>query len=270
LGDSAPSAGNLYAGAVATDVEEPASTATQQASSTPGAPATQLTTELADAKLPDVEGDNAQDEVGGGGGSALAQEAGDASAQGSAHDHGDLVGSGASLDLDQPLHALGLDLGGLPALDDLLHAAADQLGMVPLVGDLLGDVGHSVASAADGVLSGLTSVVSIGGSGATDSHGGATASAGTFNFAESSPSTTDPMVGHGGYSDYGIALHLSPVEAGLPSAGSDSPSSPTGGTLDDMVHYDSLSDISHLSVPAVSDALHADEAVLKTAADGLA
>ena len=169
-----------------------------------------------------------------------------------------------SLAIGQPLEVGGVDLqlanGVLDGLDNLLPGV--QLD-VPLIADLLGTATYSIGSLANGALSNLSPILSIGGLG--DGHGDdATGSGGHLNFADPPlPSDPEAAPSQHGYTDYGIALNLSFSD---PEPASSTQSSSDAGDPASFDHGDWHAP----SMGATSDALHADDAVLRIAGDTLA
>jgi hypothetical protein len=169
--------------------------------------------------------------------------------------------SQTSLALGQPLEMGDVDLklasGVLDGLDNLLPGVEIE---VPLIADLLSSVTDSAAAITNGALSGLSPILSIGGLG--DSYGGdndgAMGSGGHLNF-EDAPMPSDPeaVPSQSGYTEYGIALNLSFSDSESTAESGDGGSGPS-----------SFDDAPAVDVP--SDALHADEAVLRIAGDTLA
>jgi hypothetical protein len=90
-------------------------------------------------------------------------------------------------------------------------------------------------------------------------------SSGQLHFAQSAPSASDPLADGGGHTTYGIALNLGAEGIGAGSASGQDAA--LGGSVLEQLSGDQLSGI---ELHTVSDALHVDQAVLRTAGDILA
>ncbi len=253
---AAPIANNLPNISVSTATESPEPITYQHAPTMPEYASTQLSTELGAAKIapatdtltPDVG-------VGGGGGHgfATADASADAAAPGEPllvafNPAGEMLDLGLNFDLSDTAHNL---LGGL----------ADGLGSLPLVGGLLEDVGHTLAGTAGGLLSSLEPVVSLVGidSGSAPASSLDLGSPGMLSFDGAPAAHHELATPGGGYTTYGIALNI---------GGSD----PGHAAIDDALTTSGLDSLAfdHFDHGASSDALHLDQAVLKTASDILA
>jgi hypothetical protein len=249
-GEDGAAADNLPVNAIDTDAEEPINVVSPQGPMIVNPPPAELSGEAGDAEIPDPEEGTAQrlSEGSGGGGGGESAPATDAG------------GQQISLALGQPLEAGDIDLkltsGVIDGLDNLVPGVELD---VPLIANLLSSTTNGVAAIADGALSTLSTVLSIGGLG--DSHEGgddATVSGGHLNFEDAqSASEPEAVPSQGGYTEYGIALNLSFSDSESTAEASDGDAAPS-----------SPDDAPPVDVP--SDALHADEAVLRIGGDTLA
>jgi hypothetical protein len=146
---------------------------------------------------------------------------------------------------------LDLDLGR--TLQTVLDNVSNGLEGLPLVGGLLDSFGSA--------LNPVTSLVGLGSS--HDEYG--MGASGQIHFAQSAPSASDLLNAGGGHTNYGIALNLGEAGIGLGSASGHDAA--TGASVLDPLSDDRLLGI---DLHTVSDALHVDQAVLRTAADILA
>jgi hypothetical protein len=266
--DTAPIANHLPDVNVATATESPDPITYQHAATMPEYVAAPLASELAEAKTVPVAELGPELSAGGhgGGGGGVA----DAGAGGEGQVH---------LGLAQPLAALGqdgglLDLGLHLDLGDLLHdvlgTATDGLGGLPLVGGLLHGVGDAVGGTLGNVSSALEPVVSLVGIGHDDAsgYGSDLGLPGQLLFgpSEGASGPSELVSPVGNYTTYGIALSIGG------SAGSSSADAALNADASDGIGLD-MPAIDHLSgadLHVGSDALHLDQAILRTAADTLA
>lgn len=268
---TAPIANNLPDVNISTATESPEPVAYAHAATMAAYASSATASELAAAKVipvahlgPDLD---AVGHGGGGGG-------GSASADGSAG------GTEASLHLgvDQPLLAafghdgslvdLGLHLDLSDTTQSILGLASGTLGGLPLVGGLLAELGDTVAGTAGNAVSSLEPVVSLlgGHSAGMSNYGNDTGLPGQllFSSADHSSAPSEILSPIGNYTTYGIALSMG---------------GPHDSSGESAVHADAF-DAHSLDVLAAdhlpgtdthfgSDALHLDQAILRTAADVL-
>ena len=257
-GHTAPIVNNLPNISVSTATEGPDAVNYQHASLADLPAATGLSSELAEAKI--APGADTLGQGGGGAGAVVGSAATDSAGQHVALGTPGLVAfshSGEPVDL-------GLHL-------DLAHGGADSLGNL-LVGELIEAVGSNLASTTGSLLSGLEPVVSLIGingdnQGANSSD---VASPGQLSFDDSSsPASSQHELAtqSGGYTHYGIALNL---------GASDIAHGSTEATAHaDLLGVNVLDSLPTAHLPGgdlngPSDALHLDQALLRTASDILA
>jgi hypothetical protein len=259
-GATAPIANNLPNISVSTATEAPESITYQHAPTLPAYAPTPLSSELGEAKIAPIADGFAHGGAAGGGGASGGHpmSADDASLTSEASDgafvafnsSGELLDLGLSLDMNDTAQGLG--------------GISDVLSSLPLVGGLLGNLGDSLADATDHllpVLSPATSLISLDGG----HEGAGVASPGQIDFSFGAPSGSPALVSDsGGYTNYGIALSLGGSDAGT-SAGEGHVDSDLTGGLDAWA-LDHLPGVDH----GTSDALHIDQAVMRTASDILA
>lgn len=210
---------------------------------------------------------------GGGGGSA-------ASASGDGATNGEPLGHSLASLLDQPLvAAVGhdgslIDLGLHSDLSDTAHnllgAVSASLGSLPLVGDTLEGLGDFVGKTAGTLLSPLEPVASLIGIGDSEPHhfGNDLGLPGQLQFSSGNdPSVPTELVStHGNYTSYGIALSVGTSHDAVGSADA----SVHSDASDQMLDIHIADDLPGSGLHVGSDALHLDQAILRTAADVLA
>ncbi len=257
---SAPIVNNLPTIAVSTASESPAPVPAQQAAS--GAPLPNPTAhagDLTQAKIADGGDEFGHGGVGGGGSGGYSDSAQHDALSSFADGDGVHLALGGNhlMAFDQfgaPLDlGLNLDLDLGRTLQGVLDNVSDGLEGLPLVGGLLDSLGSA--------LNPVTSLVGLGSS--HDAHGHdahGMGSSGQLHFAQSAPSASDPLADGGGHTTYGIALNLGAEGIGAGSASGQDAA--LGGSV--------LEQLSGIELHTVSDALHVDQAVLRTAGDILA
>ena len=261
-GHTAPIVNNLPNISVSTATEGPDAVNYQHASLADLPAATGLSSELAEAKI--APGADTLGQGGGGAGALVGSAATDSAGQHVALGTPGLVASSHSgVPVDLGLH---LDLA-----HGLLGGGADSLGNL-LVGELIEAVGSNLASTAGSLLSGLEPVVSLIGINGDNqgAHSSDVASPGQLSFDDSSsPASSQHELAtpSGGYTHYGIALNLGASDI-------------AHGSTEATVHADLLGVNVLDSLPTAhlpggdlngpSDALHLDQALLRTASDILA
>ena len=261
-GATAPIANNLPNINVSTATEAPEPITYQHAPTLPAYAPTPLSSELGDAKIEPVADGVAHGGSAAGGGTFGGHPvpADDVSLTSAASD-GAFVAFNTS---GEPLD-LGLSLDMNAAAQGLLSGISEVLSTLPLVGGLLGNLGDSLTDAAGNllpVLSPATSLIGLDGG----HEGTGVGSPGHINFSSGAPSDFPTLVSDsGGYTDYGIALSL--------GGGSDAGTSPSEAPVDsdfasglDAWAFNHLPGVDH----STSDALHLDQAVMRTASDILA
>ena len=264
--DAAPIINNLPNIDVSTATEGPEAITDQQAPTLPSSASTQLSSELGEAKFaPGADVPQGQG-AGGGGGAGYHADAGPGEGAVDATGTHLLLGEGqlfAIANDGQPLD-LGLHFHLSDAVQGLLGGVAETLDGLPLVGSALGEVGGTLASTTGNPLS----LVGISGDDAdSPSYSNDVGMPGQLNFSDSEASAQPHELAapNGGYTTYGIALNLGSADT------------PVSGAA--AVHADALGPsvlgnlIDHLPnshLDSSSDALHLDQAVLRTATDILA
>ena len=158
---------------------------------------------------------------------------------------------------------LGLSLDMNDTAQGLLGGVSDVLSSLPLIGSLLGNLGDTLASSLP-ALSPATSLIGLDG-GHDDAQGAGVGSPGQINFSFGAPSDSPALVSDsGGYTNYGIALSFSGSDAGASASEGSADGDLTSGL--DAWALNHLAGIDH----STSDALHIDQAVMRTASDILA
>ena len=257
-GAAAPIANNLPNIGVSTATETPESITYQHAPTMPAYAPTPLSSELGEAKIaPNEEGfAHGGGAAGGGAFGGHPMSIGDAS-------DGDFVAFNTS---GEPLD-LGLSLDMNDSAQGLLSGISNVLSSLPLVGGLLGNLGNTLTDAAGQLLPVLSPATSLIGldNGHDDAQGAGVGSPGHINFSFGAPSDSPTLVSDsGGYTNYGIALSLGGSDAGT-SASEASFDSDLASGLDAWA-FNHLPGVDH----STSDALHIDQAVMRTASDILA
>lgn len=261
-GAIAPIANNLPNISVSTATEAPESITYQHAPTMPAYAPTPLSSELGEAKIAPTASGFVHGGAAAGGGSGHPMSADDASHASEASD-----GAFVAFNTSGEVLDLGLSLDMNDTAQGLLGGISDALSSLPLVGGLLGNLGDALADPTDHLLPTLvpaTSLVGLDG-GHDDAQGAGDGSPGHINFTLGGPSDSPALVSDSGsYTNYGIAMSLGGSEAG--SSPSDTPvdSYLTGGL--DAWALDHLPGVDH----GTSDALHIDQAVMRTASDILA
>ena len=256
---TAPIANNLPNISVSTATEAPELITYQHAPTLPAYAATPLSSELGEAKIaPIADGFAHGGGAVGGGGFGHPMSADDASLASEASD-----GAFVAFNPSGELLDLGLSLDMNDTAQGLLGGVSDVLSSLPLIGSLLGNLGDTLASSLP-ALSPATSLIGLDG-GHDDAQGAGVGSPGQINFSFGAPSDSPALVSDsGGYTNYGIALSFGGSDAGAsPSEGS-ADSDLTSGL--DAWALNHLAGIDH----STSDALHIDQAVMRTASDILA
>ncbi|MTD94102.1 hypothetical protein GIW81_07090 [Hyphomicrobium sp. xq] len=262
-GATAPIANNLPNISVSTAAEAPEPITYQHAPTLPAYAPTPLSSELGEAKIaPIADGFAHGGGAAGGGGFGHPMSADEASLTSERSD-GAFVAFNAS---GEPLD-LGLSLDMNDAAQGLLGGISEVLSSLPLVGGLLGNLGDALVNATDHLLPALspaTSLIGLDG-GHDDAQGPGVGSPGQINFSFGAPSDSPALVSDsGGYTNYGIALSLGGSDAGA-SANEAPVDSDIAGGLDAWA-FNHLPGVDH----STSDALHIDQAVMRTASDILA
>ena len=267
-GHTAPTVNNLPNISVSTATDGPDAVNYQHASLANLPAATGLSSELAEAKIapdPDTLGQG-----GGDSGAPVGGAAADAAGQPVALSTPGLVAFGYSGEpVDLGLH---LDLHLSNTAHGLLGGVADSLGNLPLVGELIESVGSNLASTTGSLLSGLEPVVSLIGINGDNqgAHSSDVASPGQLSFDGSSlPASSQHEFGtqSGADTHYGLALTLD---------ASDIAHGSTEATVQaDLLGVNVLDSLPPAHLPGgdlngPSDALHLDQALLRTASDILA
>ena len=261
--DAAPIINNLPNIDVSTAAEGPEAITYQHAPTLPSYALTQSSNELGEAKV--APGANVPHGQGAGGGGGAGYNADAAPGEGAVDATGVhlSLGEGQLFALGhdgQPLD-LGLHLGLSDAVYGLPGGVAETLDSLPLVGSLLGEVGDTLASTTGNLLS----LVGIRGDDAdAHSYSNDVGMPGRLSFSDSEASAQPHELAapNGGYTTYGIALNLASADT------------PVSGEA--AVHADALGPsvlVEHLPgspLDSSSDALHLDQAVLRTASDILA
>jgi hypothetical protein len=248
-GTTAPIANNLPNISVSTAAEAPESITYQHAPTLPAYAPTPLSSELTEAKIAPIDDGFAHGGgAAGGGASGHPMAADDASLATEASDgafvaftSGELLDLGLSHDMNDTAQGL---LGGF----------SDVLSSLPLVGGLLGNLSDTLVHATDHLI------------GLDGGHEGAgVGSPGHINFSFGAPSDSPALVSEsGGYTNYGIALSLGGSQANTSASEAPVDSDLTSGL--DAWAINHLPGADHGS----SDALHIDQAVMRTASDILA
>ena len=258
-GAAAPIANNLPNISISTATEAAEPITYQHAPTMPAYAPTPLSSELGEAKIAPIADGFAQGGSAAGGGSVgHPMSADDASLTSEASD-GAFVAFSAS---GEPLD-LGLSLDMNDSAQGLL-GISDVLSSLPLVGGLLGNLGDTLANATDQLLPAMspaTSLIGLGGG----HEGAGVGSPGQINFSFGTPSDSAALVSEsGGYTNYGIALSLGGSDAGTSASEAPVDSDLASGL--DAWAFNHLPGVDH----STSDALHIDQAVMRTASDILA
>ena len=258
-GATAPIANNLPNISVSTATEAPEPITYQHAPTMPAYAPTPLSSELGEAKIEPIADGVAHGGAAGGGGSGHPMSADDASLTSEASD-GAFVAFSAS---GEPLD-LGLSLDLNDTAQGLLGGIPDALSSLPLVGGLLGNLGDTLANSADHLLPALSPATSL--IGLDGGHEGAgVGSPGHINFSFGAPSDSLALVSDsGGYTNYGIALSLGGADTSASAGEAPVDSDLTSGL--DAWAFNHLPGADH----STSDALHIDQALMRTASDILA
>jgi hypothetical protein len=258
-GETAPIANNLPNFGVSTATEAPESITYQHAPTMPAYAPTPLSSELGEAKIvPAADGFAHGGGAAGGGASGHPMSADDASLATEPSD-GAFVAFNTS---GEPLD-LGLSLDMNDTAQGLLGGISDVLSSLPLVGGLLGNLGDPLTNATDHLLPALGPVTSL--IGLDGGHGDGVGSPGHINFSFGAPSDSPALVNDsGGYTNYGIALNLGGSDAGTSASEAPVDSDLTSGL--DAWAFNHIPGADQDS----SDALHIDQAVMRTASDILA
>lgn len=259
-GTTAPIANHLPNISVSTAAEAPESITYQHAPTLPAYAPTPLSSELAEAKIAPIDDGFAHGGGAAGGGASGHPMAADGASLASVAGDGAFVAfntSGELLDL-----GLGHDMND--TAQGLLGGISDVLSSLPVVGGLLGNLGDTLADATDHLLPALTPATSL--IGLDGGHEGAgVGSPGHINFSFGAPSDSPTLVSDsGGYTNYGIALSLGGSDAGTSASEAPVDSDLTSGL--GAWAFNHLPGADH----STSDALHIDQAVMRTASDILA
>jgi hypothetical protein len=265
LGDTAPIVNNLPNVGISIASDGPETVNYQHASLANFPAATAVSGDLAEAKVVPVAAVLAHGEGSAGGGadfhtgSVALAEGGD--------------GTGVHLGLGEPgLAAFShtgetLDVGINLSANGLVGDLGEDLGHLPIVGGHL-DGGGMTGTTVGGALPVLEPLVSIVGGGNNTHHAQGSSTPvglpGQLNFAsDASPGSSDDLTTQGGYTNYGITLHLD-----VPGVTQSSDIGVHGEVLGSSGLDHLLMD--HLpgsDLHIASDALHFDQALLRTASD---
>jgi hypothetical protein len=258
-GETAPIANNLPNISVSTATDAPEPITYQHAPTMPAYAPTPLSSELGEAKIAPIADGVAHGGAAGGGGSGHPMSADDASPTPEASD-----GAFVAFNTSGELLDLGLSHDMNDTAQGLLSGLSDVLSSLPLVGGLLGNLDDTLVHATDHLLPALSPATSL--IGLDGGHEGAgVGSPGQINFSFGAPSDSPTLVSDSnGYTNYGIALSLGGSDAGTSTSETPVDTDLTSGL--DAWAFNQIPGADHDS----SDALHIDQAVMRTASDILA